>query len=1003
MVTTEKAARQPQPAPETLQAIRIPVRVGQSLPMDELVRRLVDFGYESQGSGRPGESAVVTGRGQFARRGGILDIFPFQGEWPVRLEFDGDRVESLRVFDIGPQTSIRALTEVAIFGLQTTTFTQSGTTLRDYLQGDWVVWREPADVHEAVTVHFGKPGDAGLGPGVGAECLRRREEGGVKGAGDETSRKRDRPIASLGPVAEGIRLLQDPNACDVPSRPPIQESLNLELFHHEFLATGMMDAVLQEQRRELLLRHWRDWLEAGWRIHVFCNNEGEEQRLRELLANEGTSPGVAWQQGHLLHGFCWPRAGLVVLSDAEIFGRYQTLGMLRAEKRMARARLQREAIDFSQFNEGDRVVHVNHGVARFVGIRKVDLEGREHEVLSLEYAEGALLHVPIEQAHLVGRYVGVGKRSATLDELGGSRWEKARIRAQRAVMDYAAKLLKVQAERQHFSGFAFPKDTAWQREFEDAFLYEETPDQVTAISETKEDMEATRPMDRLICGDVGFGKTEVAIRAAFKAVMSGKQVAVLAPTTVLAQQHERTFRERMADYPVRIDLLSRFRSRKEQRQTLEALKRGAVDIVIGTHRLIQPDVVFKNLGLVVVDEEQRFGVEHKERFKETFHLIDMLTLSATPIPRTLYLALLGARDMSQIETPPPNRLPVETTVAPYDERLIRSAIEHELARGGQVFFLHNRVRTISHIRDRVRELVPQARVEIAHGQMEEDELEAVMLRFVAGEIDVLCSTTIIESGLDIPRANTILIDRADRFGLADLYQLRGRVGRSQAKAYAWLFLPRHLMLEAHARKRVSAIRQYSQLGAGFKVAMRDLEIRGAGNILGTEQSGHATAIGFELYCQLLRETVARMKGEKRPPRVEVRIRLDFLPLSEDLAEDGVGAFVPRAYMAESRQRIDAYRRIAEVAREKELQALLGEWTDRYGKPPLPVRRLIAVARVRLAAAAARIVSIEVEDGKVMLQRGGSLISIGNRLPRLAAASPDDRIEELRKLVGELGG
>jgi len=623
-------------------------------------------------------------------------------------------------------------------------------------------------------------------------------------------------------------------------------------------------------------------------------------------------------------------------------------------------------------------------------------------VLTLEYAGGSLLHVPVEQAHLVGRYVGVGKRPAGLDELGGSRWGKAALHAQQAVMDYAAQLLQVQAERRHHSGFAFAPDTTWQREFEEAFVYKETPDQETAIVDTKKDMESARSMDRLICGDVGFGKTEVAIRAAFKAVMNGKQVAVLAPTTVLAQQHDRTFRERMADYPVRIDLLSRFRSKKEQRQTLASLRAGTVDILIGTHRLLQTDVVFHDLGLMVVDEEQRFGVKHKEQFKQIFKLVDMLTLSATPIPRTLYLALVGARDMSQIETPPPNRLPVETIVAAYDERLIRSAIQRELGRGGQVYFLHNRVHSINRARDRIRNLAPDARIEIAHGQMEEEELETVMMRFVAGEIDVLVSTTIIESGLDIPRANTILIDRADHFGLADLYQLRGRVGRSQMKAYAYLLLPRHLMMEQQARKRVSAIQQYSRLGAGFKVAMRDLEIRGAGNILGTAQSGHATAIGFELYCQLLKQTIAKLKGEKPSPRIEARVRLDFLPMSEDHARGDAGAFIPRSYMTESRQRIEAYRRLAEVAREDDLRLLSDEWRDRFGKFPLPVVHLLDVTRVRLAAAAAGISSVEVEENKLLLHRGVNLIMIGSRIPRLGDGATIRRLDEILGLIRELG-
>ncbi|MFZ4694101.1 MAG: transcription-repair coupling factor [Verrucomicrobiia bacterium] len=940
VVTTNAATTRSVPSPSALRTRQRRLAKGDAPGMDRLVADLVEAGYEAE--------AQVAARGQFARRGGILDLYPMQAEAPVRMEFDGDKVVSLRVFDVATQASVSEETSfewIPVFG------GEEDATLADHLPPDHLLWIEPADPKEA--------------PCVGVPC-----------AGDE--------------------------AAEAP----------LDLHAHDFLATGTADPILLDQRHDLLLRHWRDWVRAGFEVVVFCNNEGEERRLRELVAtgNDGAAlaNGARWVQGFLLRGFTWPQGKLAVLSDAEVFGRYQTLRAMRTQARL-RSRVAREAINFSDYAEGDFVVHAQHGVGRFLGTRKVATSGFEQEVLTLEYAEGALLHVPIEQAHLVGRYVGVGKARPALDELGGDRWARTSARARQAAEEYAARILRLEAERHTRPGHAFAPDTEWQREFEDAFLYEETADQEVAIADTKQDMESARPMDRLICGDVGFGKTEVAIRAAFKAVMGGRQVAVLAPTTVLAQQHERTFRERMADYPVRIDLVSRFRTRRQQAQTLRAAAEGAVDILIGTHRLLQPDVRFKNLGLVVVDEEQRFGVKHKESFKEIFRAVDILTLSATPIPRTLYLALMGARDISTIETPPVNRLPVETTLAAYDERLIRDAISRELARGGQVYFLHNRVGTIQKVRDRLAVLVPGARIEVGHGQMEEHQLEEIMLRFVAGEIDVLVATTIIESGLDIPSANTIIIDRADRFGLADLYQLRGRVGRSQMKAYAWLLLPRHLMIEADARKRVSAIRQYSELGAGFKVAMRDLEIRGAGNILGTEQSGHATAIGFELYCRLLKEAVARLKGEKTAPRVEVRVRLDFLPVSEGAARDGVGAFVPRAWMPDGRQRIEAYRHLAEAGTAAELEGLTRRWKDRFGRLPKPVEWLLGLARVRVEAAVRGVTAVEVEEGKVMLERGGQFIQVGGRFPRLSEAKgrggPADAtrwLTEIRTLIESLG-
>jgi len=618
-------------------------------------------------------------------------------------------------------------------------------------------------------------------------------------------------------------------------------------------------------------------------------------------------------------------------------------------------------------------------------------------VLVLEFAEQSKLYVPVEQSYLVTKYVGVGKRHPSLDALGGSRWERAKISAQKAVMDYAAQLLGVQADRDALPGFAYPPDTQWQQEFEDAFVYEETEDQARSILEAKRDMESTRPMDRLICGDVGFGKTEVAIRAIFKAVQQGKQAAFLVPTTILAEQHWKNLRERYASYPVRVDCMSRLQSSKMQRDTIAGIKDGSVDVVIGTHRLLSKDIKFKDLGLVVIDEEQRFGVKQKEKFKQLFRLVDVLTLSATPIPRTLYLSLTGARDMSTIETAPPNRHPVQTIVAPYDERVIREAIEREMARNGQVYFLHNRIHSIHDVEMKLRTLVPKARVVVGHGQMDPEELEDVMGRFVAGEADVLLSTTIIESGLDIPNANTIIIDRADRFGLADLYQLRGRVGRAQNRAYAYLFLPRHLMTVGDAKKRVSAIKQYSQLGAGFKIAMRDLEIRGAGNLLGTAQSGHITAVGFDLYCQLLKTAVARLKGEKTGRLVETKLDLDFIAWQESEAdEDGgkAGAFLPKKYLAESRWRMDGYRRIAESNSAEDLDKLRNEWRDRYGPWPEQVERLLLATEIKILSSALRIRVVETQEDKLMFSQGQDYIMVSGKFPRLTASDATSRLREI---------
>ncbi|HEY2142916.1 MAG TPA: transcription-repair coupling factor, partial [Candidatus Udaeobacter sp.] len=802
----------------------------------------------------------------------------------------------------------------------------------------------------------------------------------------------------------------------------------------EFLAG---DLVLAEAKRAQFVQRLKEWRANNAKIVIYFQTEGEIERFREIMA--GAIEGVDFVEGTLARGFCFPAANLVVLSAAELFGRFA----VHARRHLRRAERHRAQIDFSELNEDDLVVHLEHGVGRFLGLVKIgrarppgapELGGadrpavgpyqeQQQEVLALEFANEAKLYVPLEQAYLVSRYVGAGKKSPQLSSLGDGKWARAKIKAAASIFDYAGKMLAIQAERQMHPGYAFAPDTKWQAEFEHSFPFRETPDQMKAIIDTKIDMERRQPMDRLICGDVGFGKTEVAVRAAFKAVMDGKQVAVLAPTTVLAQQHFEVFRQRMLDYPVRIEMLSRFRSQSEQKKALRLLREGGVDIVIGTHRLISGDVIFKDLGLVVIDEEQRFGVLHKEKFKELFKLVDVLTLSATPIPRTLYLSLVGVKDMSTIETPPLNRLPVETVVSAYDERMIRAATDRELERQGQVFFLHNRVATIERARDRIVHLCPQARVEIGHGQMNADELEAVMARFIAGETDVLVCTTIIESGLDIPNANTIIIDRADQFGLADLYQLRGRVGRAEHKAYAYLLLPREMMTIGAARKRISAIKQYSSLGAGFRIAMRDLEIRGAGSILGTAQSGHIVAVGFDLYCQLLKQAVAQLKREKPRLRLDVDLQLDFVitneaefvvPRNEAFPAVGLNvtagkpslleripAFIPVAYVSDSALRIRAYRNIAEITSNEQSDRLRREWRDRFGPFPPAVDNLFALIKIKLAAAESGVSRVEVRERKLMLTRRGDFILVAGKFPRLVAAKTEQRLGEIVELIKKL--
>ena len=966
IVATRASLDQPAPKSGALRAAALSLRSGTNEQLERIVESLGGTGYE--------RVAQVTTRGQFAVRGGILDIFSWQAQLPIRAEFFGDEIESLREFDLDTQTSVRNLQTVEL--LLGAADDQSAH-VRDYIAEDHLVIAiEPAERSEAEI---------------------QISEGWIA----SSSSLRTVPGKERGPSTP-LRSAQDDKVAGASDAPEDFSGAFVDCEIGEF-DTG--EFVIAEAKRRQFFARLTSWQQNGAHIAIYFQTEGEIERFREIMAEANISlGGIDLVEGTLARGFCFPAANLVVLAAAELFGRAPTHGRRRLQ-RAGKFGAHRAQIDFSELNEGDLVVHLEHGIGRFLGLQKIG-DAQSTEVLAIEFAEEAKLYVPLEQAYFVSRYVGVGKKSPALSSLADARWSRAKKNAAASIFDYAGRMLALQAERETQSGHAFGPDTKWQIEFEHSFPFRETPDQRTAIVDTKRDMEEPRSMDRLICGDVGFGKTEVAIRAAFKAVMEGKQVALLAPTTVLAQQHFETFRQRMLDYPVRIEMLSRFRSHAEQRKVLELLREGGVDIVVGTHRLISGDVVFKDLGLVVIDEEQRFGVLHKEKFKELFKLVDVLTLSATPIPRTLYLSLVGVKDMSTIETPPLNRLPVETVVCGYDERIIRDAINRELERQGQVFFLHNRVVTIEKVRDRIVELCPEARVEVGHGQMDADELEAVMQRFVAGKIDVLVCTTIIESGLDIPNANTIIIDRADRFGLADLYQLRGRVGRAEHKAYAYLLLPREMMTVGAARKRINAIKQYSSLGAGFRIAMRDLEIRGAGSILGTAQSGHIVAVGFDLYCQLLKQAVAQLKGEKLRPRLEVEVRLDFVATNEGefLASapgTRIPAFIPTGYISDAALRIHAYRHLAEITSSEQLQRLRREWRDRFGKWPAAVDNLLLLSEIKLAATKASVSRVEVRDGKLMLSRHGDFILVGGKFPRLTSDRIDLNLSEVVELIKQL--
>jgi transcription-repair coupling factor (superfamily II helicase) len=971
VVLTRGSLEDEVPTPAALQQLELRLRRTERLDREKLLKQLADAGYE--------HVPQVSARGQFAVRGGILDVFSFHHSLPVRIELFDDEIESLREFDLDSQISVQHLEHVTL------------------LLGEAAAERASCKLEELIA-------------------------------------ERDLTIdAEASWFAAQVRIMEHSEGVVTDGA----EDYSTAFFDHGLGEFEAGDFVVDEIKRERFFSQLREWRTDGWRVHVFCNNEGEIERLHDLLPPVEADV-LSFTVGTLDRGFTFPASKVAILSDAELFGRYRNTRARRLALRRARDQASRTQIDFSELNEDDYVVHLEHGIGRYEGMKSIPrADGKTEEVLVVAFADDARLYVPLEQSYLVSRYVGVGKRNPPLSVLGDGKWAKAKKNAEKAVFDYASKLLAVHAERETAVGYAFPPDNKWQREFESSFLFKETADQLTAIAASKADMESERPMDRLICGDVGFGKTEVAIRAAFKSVMGGKQVAILVPTTVLAEQHYRNFRERMSDYPVTVELLSRFRTAAEQRKTLQGLTDGRVDIVVGTHRLISKDIQFKDLGLVVIDEEQRFGVLHKERFKEMFKLVDMLTLSATPIPRTLYLSLMGAKDMSTIETPPLNRIPTETLICPYDERIIRDAINREMGRQGQVYFLHNRVQSIEMMRDKIKKLCPKARCVIGHGQMDEHELEEVMHEFVSGAADVLISTTIIESGLDIPNANTIIIDRADRFGLADLYQLRGRVGRAQHKAYAYLLLPREMMTQGEARRRINAIKQYSSLGAGFKIAMRDLEIRGAGNILGTAQSGHIVNIGFDLYCALLKQAIAKLKGEKVRPRLEIILRTDFVATREaeylkrnaEIAERSpkpaargskasrqkpapipdlpppppplAPAFLPTTYIAESQPRIQTYRKLAEVTTQEQLEAIRKTWRDRFGVLPEAAENLLTMTEIKLAASARKITQVEAREGKLILTRAGDYVQIGGKFPRLTAAEPSARLREMLAMIRSL--
>ncbi len=763
------------------------------------------------------------------------------------------------------------------------------------------------------------------------------------------------------------------------------------------LPTGITaDPSLRADARKQLFRDLENRAVSGETVILCIDTAGGIEWLSRELPIDTK---ITFRQTILSGGFSIPALGITVLAQPDIYSTRKLSGRRLIPSSIAS---KSERVNRAEeLRPGDLVVHIDHGIGRYLGTTEVINGDQKQEVFTILYAEDVKLHVPVAHAHLLSRYIGVSGKGVALHKLGGKKWKTDCVKAEKSVIDYASQLLDLQAKRNAVPGYAFDPNPPWLESFEAAFPYKETKDQITCIDAVKRDMASTRPMDRLICGDAGYGKTEIAMRAAFLAVMNGKQVAILAPTTVLAEQHYTTFRERMAAYPVRIEVVNRLRTPAYRQKVLTDTAHGSIDILIGTHAIIQPGTRFKDLGLVIIDEEQRFGVEDKERLKRLKATVDVLTLSATPIPRTLYMSMTGARDMSLLQTPPQERLEIETKVVRDNDHTIREAVLREINRKGQIFFLHNRVLTIEIIYNRLKALLPEVRIAIAHGQMKSSELGETMRKFEAGEYDMLLSTSIVESGLDIPRANTIIIHRADRFGLAELYQLRGRVGRSSRRGYAYLLLPEHGIIERDAKERIKAIQRHGGLSGGLNLALRDLEIRGAGNMLGAEQSGHIAAVGFGLYCQLLKRTVARLKGEKPPVMVDVELSLDFIDIAPS-HDDSAGntASIPYTYIDDETLRMSIHRRIAEATEIKEIRELKEELNERFGALPSSVSRLLRIAELRITAANNNLSKIEVKNGVVrpFNRLGIAVPGSDGKFPRLKGKTADTQLTNLFRII-----
>lgn len=941
---------------QDFERLSLRLKLGDHIERERLLRRLVELGYEA--------APEVERMGQFSARGGIVDFFPINQLAPVRAEFFDDEIDSLREFDLETKRSRRNIASVSVLPLAGTDENGRPEMFLSYLEGEGVVlFDEPARLKEQIERRVQE------NPEIKKQIFSWEEL--LAGAATAT-------------VIYAALLLQNIYG----ARPSAVISLTAKA------------AAPYQRQFELLAEDVRQWLKEKNRLLFLMSDAAKADALRDTLTGwrspvrraqrpEILEPGVATvAEGLLEQGFEAPGAKLVVITEKDIFG--------RQKKKMKSPPAPPEAkiSHFREIHEGDYVVHVNHGIGRYIGVVTLETAGVKRDYLYIKYGGDDKLFVPTDQVQLLQKYIGSEGEAPRLSRMGGAEWNKVKARAQASVEDIAKDLLRLYAERRKAAGFAYPPDTPWQQEFEEAFPYEETSDQLTAVREIKADMERPLPMDRLLCGDVGFGKTEVAIRAAFKAVMGGRQVAVLVPTTVLAQQHYQTFTERFQNFGPVVDVICRFRTAKEQKETLERVRDGRVDILIGTHALLnQRRVEFRDLGLLIVDEEQRFGVKQKEKIKKLALGIDVLTLSATPIPRTLHMSLVGARDMSIIETPPAERFPIQSYVIEANDGIIAGAIRREIKRGGQIYFVYNRIETIERMWRHLAEIVPEARVQIAHGQMPEERLERVMMDFYEGKYDVLLATSIVENGLDVANANTIIVYDADHFGLSQLYQMRGRVGRSSRMAFAYFVYQQDKVLTETAEKRLQAMKEFAELGAGFKIAMRDLEIRGAGNLLGAEQHGHIASVGFEMYCQLLDEAVQKLRDGRPIPETP-----------EPVIDLAVEAYLDGGYIDDAMHKIEIYQRVAAVRSEEQITRLLDDLVDRFGEPTPPVRRLLDVARLKNSARALGVKSIVEKPGfiEIMLLETHAvkperLIAEKERFGRNLQLLPAQRLLRLKRL------